>query len=70
MSTSYLEARRLKIPVGHAIFHGPSVMGQIHTTHTKHTVLDLFHVCSNHEPSNNCGQESKNNLQFMILTYL
>ena len=48
MSTSYLEARRLIIRVGHAIFHGPSEMGQIHTTHTKHTVLDLFNVCGNH----------------------
>ena len=36
----------------------------------KHTVLDLFHVCSNHASLNYCGQESKNNLQFMILTYL
>ena len=42
----------------------------MHTSHTKHNVLDLFNVCSNHAPFNYSGQESKNNLQFMILTYL
>ena len=31
----------------------------------KHTVIDLFNVCSNHEPLH-----YQNNLQFMILTYL
>ena len=42
----------------------------IHNSHTKHTVLDLFNVCSNHALINSSGQESKNNLHFMILTYL
>ena len=36
----------------------------------KHTVLDLFNACSNHEPLKYSGKESRNNLQFMILTYL
>ena len=36
----------------------------------KHTVLDLFNVCSNHATLNYSGQEFKHNLQFMILTYL
>ena len=40
------------------------------TSHAKHTVLDLFHVCSNHAPSNYIGQESINNLQCMTLVYL
>ena len=44
----------------------------MHTSHTKHTVLDLFNVCSNdaplnytglHAPSNYSGQESENNLE-------
>ena len=43
---------------------------KIHTNHTKQTVLDLCNVCSNHAPLNDSGQESVNNLQFMILTYL
>ena len=42
----------------------------IHTSHTKQTVLDLFVVCSNHAPLHYSAQESKNNLQFMIPTYL
>ena len=43
----------------------------IHTTQTKDTVHDLFNVCSNHALSlNYSGQESKNNLQCIILTYL
>ena len=33
-------------------------------------MLDLFDVCSNHAPLNYSRQETKNNLQFMILTYL
>ena len=37
---------------------------------TKHTVLNLFNVCSNHAPWNNSWQESKPNLQFIILTHL
>ena len=40
------------------------------TSHTKHTVLDLFNVCSNHAPLNYSGQESKTKSQFMILIYL
>ena len=43
---------------------------KIHTSHTKHTVLDLFHVCSNHALLHYSEQVSKNNLQFMNLTYL
>ena len=41
-----------------------------HTSYTKHTVLDLFNVCSNHAPLNYGGQDSKNSLQFTILTNL
>ena len=41
-----------------------------HISNPKHTVLDLFTVCSNHAPLNYIGQETKNNLQFMSLTYL
>ena len=33
-------------------------------------VLDHFNVCSNHAPLNYNGQESKYNLQFMILIFL
>ena len=32
-------------------------------------MLDLFNKCSNYVPSTYSGQESKNNLQFVILTY-
>ena len=45
-------------------------ISRVQTSHTKHTVLDLFNICSNHAPQNYTGQESKNNLRFMILTYL
>ena len=41
----------------------------LHLLHTKQTVHDLFNVCSNHASLNYSEQESKNNLQFMILTY-
>ena len=37
-----------------------------YTRQTKPTVLDLFNEFSNHAPLNYSGQESKNNLQFMI----
>ena len=40
------------------------------TSHTKQTVLDLYSVCSDSAPLNYSGKESKNNLQFMIRTYL
>ena len=40
------------------------------TNHTKHTVFSLFNMCSNHAPLNYSGQESTNNLQFVILIYL
>ena len=30
----------------------------------------LFNVCSNYAPLNYSGKESKNSLQFMILTYI
>ena len=40
----------------------------MHTSHAKHAVLDLFNVLSNHAPLNYNEQESKHNLQFMILT--
>ena len=43
---------------------------KIHTSHTKHTVLDLFDMFSNHAPLNYSGQESENNLQLLNLTYL
>ena len=43
---------------------------QQQNSHTKLAVLDLFNVCSNHAPFNYSGQESKHNLQFMILSYL
>ena len=33
-------------------------------------MFDLFDVCSNHAPLNYMGQNSKNNLQSIILTYL
>ena len=46
------------------------LVSKIHTSHTKHTVLELFDMCSNHAPLNYSGQESKNNLQFIILTHL
>ena len=44
---------------------------KIHTSlcPTQHTVFNLS-VCSNHAPLNYSGWESKNNLQFMILTHL
>ena len=45
-----------------------SYVSSRHISHTKHTLLDLFNVCSNHTPLNYSGQESKNNLQFIILT--
>ena len=47
-----------------------SYVSYIHTSYTKHTVLDLSNVRSNHAPLNYSGQESEKNLQFMILTYL
>ena len=56
---------KCKININHV-----SYLHWIHTSHTKHTVLDLSNVCSNHAPLNYTGQESENNLQFMIHTYL
>ena len=47
-----------------------SYVSEIHISHKNHTVLDLFHMCSNHAPLNYSEQEPKNNLGFMILTYL
>ena len=47
-----------------------SYVSWIYTSQTRHTVLDLFEVCSNHAPLNYSGQEFQNNLQFMILTYV
>ena len=47
-----------------------SYVSYIQTSLSKHTVLDLLNVCSNYAPLNYSGQESKNNLQFTILTYL
>ena len=44
-----------------------SYVSEIHTSNTKHTVLDLFNVCSNQAPLNYNGQESENSMQFMIL---
>ena len=38
-------------------------VSQIHTSHTKHTVLDL-NECSNNASLNYNGQESNHNLQF------
>ena len=45
---------------------------KIHISHTKSTVLDLYNVCTLATMHLNYSrqQESKNNLQFMILTYL
>ena len=41
-------------------------------THWSHKAYcaSPFNVCSNHAPFNCSRQESKNNLQFMVLTYL
>ena len=41
-----------------------------HTSHIKHTVLDIINKFSNHAPLNYSGQESKTKSQFMILIYL
>ena len=40
------------------------------TTTKKPKVLDLFHVCNKRAPLNYSRQDSKNNLQFVILTYM
>ena len=45
-----------------------SYVSQIHTSHTKHTVLDLFNVCSNRAPLNLGRHDYENNLKFIILT--
>ena len=45
-------------------------VSQIQTSHTEHAVLNLFNVHSSHAPLSYSKQESENNLQFMILTYL
>ena len=46
------------------------LFSKVHTSCTKHTVLDLSNVCRNHGPLHYSGQESQNNLQFIVLTYL
>ena len=36
----------------------------------KHTVLDLFNLCSNHAPFKLVDEDLKNDFQFTNLTYL
>ena len=35
-----------------------------------HTGLEILYVCTNQAPSNYSGQEYKNHMQFMTVTYL
>ena len=50
-----------------------SYVPQIHTSHTKHAVFDLFNVCSNRallKTTVDKNLKNKNNLLFIILTHL
>ena len=59
---THIQVQNYQNHVGH--------VSSTNTSHTKPNVLDLLSVCSSHAPQNYSEQESKNNLQLMILTYL
>ena len=46
------------------------LVSYIHISHTKHTVLGIFNVCSNYTCSTTMDKNLKINLQFMILTHV